>query len=422
MIATSERTRPQEGVHSPGRLATPARQASVRLAIVASHPVQYYAPVFRALAARCDLHVFYGQQLSPQQHAATGFKTAFEWDVDLMSGYKSTLLRNVSRRPASDRFMGCDTPEIAQHLRAGGFSAVLVTGWHLKTYVQAIIAAKRAGIPAMVRGDSHLETRRSALKRHLKEIVNPAFLRLFDRALYVGAKSRAFYEHYHYPSERLFFSPHCIDTDWFARRATPEARAGIRAARGIGDGTFAVLFAGKIEPCKRPLDIIAAAARCRGAGRRVEVMVAGSGELEEAMRRCAQEAAVPLHMLGFCNQTGMPAAYAAADALILPSESETWGLVANEALACGRPVILSNACGAAPDLAADGKAGRVTPLGDVKAIAAAITSLIEQPPDAAAIRARSDSYSIARAVEGILEAAEGVHGNVTSNRNASHAA
>ncbi len=390
------------------KIATSAAavRGSLKLAVLVSHPIQYYAPIFRALATRCELHVFYGQRLSPQQQGSAGFGTAFDWDVDLLSGYPSTFLRNVSRNPGPEHFNGCDTPEIGARLRCGGFDAVLVMGWHLKSYVQGILAAKRTSIPVMVRGDSHLETPRSALTRCVKELVYPMFLRLFDGALYVGQKSKAYYEHYRYPASRLFHSPHCVDNDWFAARATADARAQMRRSLVIREDAFVVLFAGKVVPHKRPLDVVVAAARCRAAGRPVEVMVVGSGEQEMDLRSCAGELDVPLHMLGFCNQTEMPAAYAAADALVLPSHHETWGLVANEALACGRPVIVSHFCGCAPDLAADGKAGRVVLLGDIDSIAAAIGAIIEQPPLKSAIQDRSRSHSIARAVDGILACGE----------------
>lgn len=381
----------------------------MRLAVVASHPVQYYAPVFRALATRCDLHVFYGQQLTAEQQGAAGFNAAFTWDVDLLSGYASTTLRNVSRTPGTERFADCDTPEIGNRLKEGRFDCVLVMGWYLKCFWQAIWAAKRMAMPVMVRGDSHLETPRSTLKRVVKSSVYPVALRVFDAALYVGERSRQYWEHYGYPSHRLFFSPHCIDNAWFAARSTVEARARTRGALGIAPETFVVLFAGKLVPFKRPFDVIAAAAICRAKGRAVEVMIAGSGELDSDMRVRADLSGVPLHMLGFCNQTEMPPAYAAADVLVLPSDGrETWGLVANEALACGRPVIVSDACGCALDLADDGKAGRVAPLGDTEAIAAMIGDLIDRPALAVDILARAESYSVARAVEGIVGAAENV--------------
>ena len=395
----------------------------MRLAVVVSHPIQYYAPMFRALAARCDLTVFYCVQMTPQQQAAAGFGKEFDWDVDLLSGYNSEFLCNVSHTPGTEHFGDCDTPEVGDRLRRGRFDALLVMGWHLKSYLQATLAAKSIGIPVLVRGDSHLETPRSALKRHAKAIINPVFLRLFDGALYVGTKSRAFYEHYRYPAHRLFHSPHCVDNDWFSARATPGARRQLRHERGIEDDTHIVLFAGKLVAFKRPLDVVTAVACARLTGCKVEVLVAGSGTLEADICRSAAELGVPLHLLGFRNQTEMPAAYVAADTLMLPSDGdETWGLVANEAIACGRPVVVSSACGCAPDLAVDGKAGRVAPLGDIGAFAAAIGAIISQPPSIADIRMRADAHSLARAVDGILAGAEAVRRGRPRSRAALHAA
>ena len=156
-------------------------------------------------------------------------------------------------------------------------------------------------------------------------------------------------------------------------------------------------------PFKRPADLIAAAARCRARGLQAEVMVAGSGELRgEHLEAAAASSGVRLHLLGFRNQTEMPAAYAAADCLVLPSERETWGLVANEALACGRPIIVSDACGCAPDLGCDGSVGRTFPTGDPEALARAIGALAAAPPSSSDIAALSRAYSIEAAVAGIL--------------------
>jgi glycosyltransferase involved in cell wall biosynthesis len=102
----------------------------------------------------------------------------------------------------------------------------------------------------------------------------------------------------------------------------------------------------------------------------------------------------------------MPAAYAASDCLVLPSEQETWGLVANEALACGRPIVVSEACGCAPDLARDGSVGRTFPAGDPAALADAIGDLAASPPCPTAITALSRAYSVQAAVAGIRCAAD----------------
>jgi glycosyltransferase involved in cell wall biosynthesis len=233
--------------------------------------------------------------------------------------------------------------------------------------------------------------------RAAKALAYPPLLRTFDAALFVGQRSRAYYEHYHYPQTRLFFSPHCVDTDWFAARATPDAGRELRDRLGIGLDERVVLFAGKLVPFKRPLDVVEACAAAPGA----HLVVAGSGELEEALSSRAATLGVKLHPLGFLNQTQMPSAYAAADVLVLPSNGrETWGLVANEALACGLPTIVSDTAGCALDLAADGAAGRIFPMGDVDALGRTIREVLAHPPSRAAIAAKSAAYSLDSAVDG----------------------
>src|ERR1700730_16404303 len=165
----------------------------MRLAVIASHPIQYYAPLFRVLAHRIDLTVFFAHRASPSDQAKAGFGVAFDWDIDLLSGYAHHFLTNVSKQPGVNHFAGCDTPEIGARLREGHFDALLVQGWNLKTFIQAVFAAKCQGMPVLARGDSHLGTSRSALKRAAKATAYPALLRLFDAALYVGQRSRDYW-------------------------------------------------------------------------------------------------------------------------------------------------------------------------------------------------------------------------------------
>jgi glycosyltransferase involved in cell wall biosynthesis len=377
----------------------------MRLALLASHPIQYQAPLFRELAQWVDLQVFFAHRANEADQANAGFGVGFTWDVDLLSGYRHHFLHNVSRHPGLDLFEGCDTPSIASELAHGSFGALLVMGWHLKSFWQGIWAAKRAGIPVMVRGDSHLDTPRSAAKRVGKSLIYPLALRVFDAALYVGERSRRYWEHYGYPARRLFFSPHCVDNAWFADRATQAARAELRALHGIPADARVALFAGKLIASKRPLDLIYAARKLATGGVPLTVLIAGSGSMARELAAAAGHLGVRLVELGFCNQSRMPAAYSACDALVLPSEHETWGLVANEALACGRPVVVSDACGCAPDLAADGRAGRVFHAGDIASLADALAGVLSAaPPTREAIAARACQYGLEAAARGITEA------------------
>jgi glycosyltransferase involved in cell wall biosynthesis len=373
----------------------------MRLAVIASHPIQYYTPIFRELAHRLDLKVFFAHRATPDDQAMAGFGVTFDWDIDLLSGYDHVFLRNVAKRPALTRFSGCDTPEIRRRLAEGPFDAVLVQGWHRKSFLQAISAAKRLGLSLLVRGDSHTMTPRSILKRSAKAVAYPAFLRLFDGALYVGTRSKDYWVRYHYPEAQLFYSPHCVDTEWFSSRATMDSRHELRSRLRIAPDEMTLLFAGKLARHKRPLDIVAAAALIKSLGHKIVVLIAGAGPLETEILIAAQKAGVSIRLLGFRNQSEMPAIYAASDMLVLPSDSETWGLVANEALACGRPVVLADTVGAAPDLALDKVAGRVFPSGDIKALANALLDIRTHPPPLEMIAAKSAGYTVAAATDGI---------------------
>lgn len=385
------------------------RRARLRLAVLASHPVQYQAPMLRRLATEIDLAVFFAHRATPESQARAGFGVGFAWDVDLTSGYEHTVLRNVARRPGTDRFAGCDTPDIRVRLGEGRFGALLVMGWHLRSYWQGLVAAKRIGLPVLVRGDSQLDTPRAPLKRAAKTIGYPPLLRLIDAALPVGSRSRAYLRYYGFPEARIHLVPHSVDVARFAAGSTETARRALRAERGIGDGAHVVLFAGRLVDFKRPLDLVAAAALLRQRSRPVEVMIAGDGALRQAIVDAATATGVRLHMLGFCNQAAMPGVYAAADCLVLPSDGhETWGLVANEALASGRPIVVSDACGCAPDLAADGIAGRAFHLGDIVGLADAIDRVLARPRPAAAIAALSARNGPAASVAGIVAALEAV--------------
>jgi glycosyltransferase involved in cell wall biosynthesis len=381
---------------------------AIRLAIVTSHPIQYYSPLFRELSRRIGVHVFFSHKPTAHQQALAGYGVPFEWDVDLTSGLDHTFLPNVSADPSSGTFRGCDTPSVGDCL-ANGFDAVLVTGWNLKSYWQAILAARRLSLPVLVRGDSQLAAERLSFKDMVRKVLYPFMSGYFDAFLYTGQRNRAYLESYGANWKKLFFAPHCIDVDYFASRATIAARQQTRSDLGISDEEIVLLFAGRLLPFKRAGDLIAATARLRNAGMKVRVVVAGAGELSEQLLHQAQDLFVPLNMIGFCNQSRMPSVYAAADVLVLPSDRrETWGLVANEAIACGRPVVVSEDCGCAADLTGFGRAGAAFTTGDVAALAAAVEATLSSGPTAEDLSRMSALYSPAAAADGIVEAVEAV--------------
>ena len=379
---------------------------SLRIGFLVSHPIQYYTPIFRELAKRCDLTVYFAHRQTAEGQAAAGFGTAFEWDIDLLSGYSSRFLTNVAKHKSTDHFRGCDTPEIAQEIAGGRFDAFVVPGWALLSYWQAAWACRRAGLPVLVRGDSHLRGRRNPLLRLAKSVVFPSLLRRFDGFLYVGQRNREYLQHYGVPAERLFFSPHCVDNDAFRDGSDVARRSGV-GDETCSPGAKRLLFVGKLMENKHPLDLVGAAARLRQKGTPIEVAFAGSGTMAEQVGQAAKDAGVPVHFCGFVNQSRMPAVYASADVIVLPSQSETWGLAINEAMACGVPAVVSDTVGCAPDLIVPGSTGATFPHGDVPALAAAVEAVLGFDPHTVRMRLaeRMELYSPGRAAEGILQGA-----------------
>ncbi len=370
-----------------------------RIGFLVSHPIQYYAPIFRALAKQCDLTVFFAHRQTAEQQARAGFGVAFDWDVDLLSGYDSRFLVNVARQPSTDRFAGCDTPGVADEIAHGKFDAFVVPGWALRCYWQAVRACRRHGVPVLVRGDSQLGTQRNRIVRTAKSLAFSHLLRRFDGFLYVGQRNRDYLLHYGAPADRLFFSPHCVDNDAFAAASTA-------AAVSRDPGRRRILFVGKLIGRKHPADLLHAVAQL--GGQPAEVVFAGSGELEPELRQIAADASVRAEFMGFVNQSELPAVYGAADLLVLPSDGrETWGLVVNEAMACGVPAVVSDAVGCAPDLVEPGATGAIFPLGDVAALATAIETVLSLDADHVrrCLAAKVALYSPARTSAAIVEAA-----------------
>jgi glycosyltransferase involved in cell wall biosynthesis len=389
-----------------------------KLAIVTSHPIQYQAPWFRALARVADLTVFFCHKQDREGQAAAGFGVPFEWDVPLLDGYEHRWLENRSAQPAVSSFLGCDTPELASIIGTGSFDACLVCGWYLKSYLQAIRACRRCGVPVLMRGDSQLGTRRSGLVRAAKYFPYRWLLGSVDGHLYVGQANRDYLRHYGVADSSLFFVPHFVDNSFFAR-ASADARASgtvaeLRTALGAGRETSVFVFAGKLIDKKRPFDFLEALARARARGADVSGLVVGSGPLGAELEQRARSGGIPVSFVGFRNQTELPSYFAAGDAFVLPSDGrETWGLVVNEAMACGLPALVSRAAGCARDLIVDGRTGFTFDVGDVDALAAAIEGVHrclrrDADPFRAAVASHIAQYDVTVAVRGTLQALDSI--------------
>lgn len=381
-----------------------------RLLVVATHPIQYQAPLFRALAVSGMLDVTVAfLDLPDSKRQGAGFGVQFAWDVPLTDGYPWVQIEAaVGAGASASSFFGRRLRRPVRALRALAPDAVMVMGWNQIGLLQAWVAAKLLGLPLIVRGDSNAMRRRPAWKRWVHRLL----LAVPDGYIAVGESNARFYAESRVPVEKVSYAPHFVDNRYFAEQASLVDRERQRAGWGISPADCCVLFAGKLEAVKR-VDVLVAALANMPSNLRdcVVLLVAGTGPLEDSLRTQAQELGVRAAWAGFLNQSRMPAAYAVADMLVLPSAHETWGLVVNEAMACGVPAIVSDQVGCANDLVRHGVNGLVFPNGNAAALGEAISALAMDPDrrramGEAARQTVTGEYTIQRSVEAIIKAVD----------------
>jgi glycosyltransferase involved in cell wall biosynthesis len=360
---------------------------ATRLAIVCSHPVQYYAPWFRDLARGPgrDLRVFY--LWNPAADASGAHDPEFgrpvAWDTDLLSGYAHEFVPNLAARPGTSRFGGLRNPSLPARLRAWRPDAVLTFGYGWRTHLA--LALTWRDCPLILRGDSHDLGRdvASPLRRRLRSAALRLLFTRFAAFAAVGAANRDHYLRHGVPPARIRHVPHCVDNAAFARTAAVEhAAAEWRASLGIPPRHRVVGFIGKLVPKKRPDHLLEAFARLAPSD--TTLLIVGDGELRDSLATRARD--VP-HVVfaSFQNQSLMPRALAALDLLVLPSQGpgETWGLVVNEAMALGVPCVVSDHVGCRADLVEDDVTGWSFPAGDMDALSSSMARALARLSTAA---------------------------------------
>jgi glycosyltransferase involved in cell wall biosynthesis len=477
----------------------------MRIAFIVSHPVQYYVPIYRELAKRIHqvderlrdeetkrsndqklkrardqkfeggirhaddrqlitddsaritaLKVFYTWRDAGAARDVR-FEKTFAWDIPLMEGYDFEVVPNTSPDPGTNHRRGLINPDLVERVKAWKPDAVHITGYNYVSHGQAIKELSKAGIPVIFRGDSHLlDGRGPWWKWVIKKSILSRVYRWPKGFAYVGQANRDYYRAFGVPERKLFHVPHTIEVGRFAEPNDElETKAlAWRRELGIPDDHFVFLYAAKLEPRKRPMELLEAFLVADLP--KTTLVFVGSGELEEALREKAKgishrltrintdkvRAAAPTGLEGECsapsdlgarkgppektencrlttddsahrvvfvpfqNQSAMPLVYRLGDALVLPSGYwETWGLAVNEAQACGRPALVSDCVGCARDIVRDGENGAVFRTDDWDECVRAMQRMteIDWRSKRDVIRAGAWEFDTARGVDALLE-------------------
>ncbi len=353
----------------------------VRVAHLVSHPIQYFAPLYRELARRpeIDLTVYFYSDATAREFYSREFGRMVRWDTPLLNGYRSRFCSSATRTDVDGGFPRRPNWDIIRKVTSGQYDVIWVHGYaHFNAWLVAV-AVKACGARLLIREEQTLLDGRPWHKRALKQV---ALRTLFSQAsgLYIGEQNRYYFRHYGMPEERLFPARYCVDNRFFREKASDlvPKRKEIRAAFGITDNAPVVLFCGKFIEKKQPLLLLDAFERVRRQ-KPCWLLVAGDGPLRPAAEDLVRRRRIPdVLMPGFLNQTEVSRAYAAADIFVLPSAfQETWGLVVNEAMNSSLPIIVSDRVGCAEDLVRPGWNGFVVSHRDPEALADAIAMLVD---------------------------------------------
>lgn len=386
------------------------KKPTPKVLLLATHPIQYHVPWFRALAnaPEIDFSVLF-VDLPDAQQQGKGFGVAFKWDIPMLDGYVWQQVPESSGRGGLDGFFSQKITQPITLLKSLAPDVIIITGWNAYPLLQILWAARWLKIPVIVRGDSNSQRKRTLNVRGIHRLL----LSQYSAFLTVGRSNRDFYLGYGIAQTRLFHSPHFIENRRFvgATQSLLLERSALRVRWNIPESATCFCYVGKLEPKKRLLDLLQALHLARTKdGKPLHLLVVGTGELMSEAQALVESHALPVTFAGFLNQTEIAAAYVAADCLVLPSDfGETWGLVVNEAMACGRPAIVSDRVGCWPDLIRPGVTGEVFPFGDTAALAKCMCSLAARPDSMlemgrAAQAHVLENYTVEHAAEGTLAA------------------
>jgi 1,2-diacylglycerol 3-alpha-glucosyltransferase len=338
-----------------------------RVVIITEIISPYRIPVFNALSQHdgIDLRVIFLSETDPTQRQWLVYKDEIRFPYQVLpfwrkrSGRHSLLLNwgvEAALRRASPDFIVC-----------GGYN--YVASW------QSMSWARRNRVPFTLWAESTARDFRSS--HALIESLKLRFLRGCDGFVVPGKSAVAYLKKYGVGEEMIFTAPNAVDTHFFSQRAEVIRREAAAHRQALGLPVRFFLFTGRLVLEKGVFDLLDAYETLAPSVRNeIGLVFVGDGTTRSPLEERAN-AINPgsIQFAGFAQRESLPAYYALADALVFPTHTDTWGLVVNEAMACGLPVISSDAAGCVADLVEDEWNGRVISAGDIGQLASAMDEL-----------------------------------------------
>lgn len=351
----------------------------IRLAWLSTHPIQYQAPLLRAISQSpgIDLTALFFSDFSTRKFTDPEFGRAIEWDTPMLDGYKHEFLPGTGANVQSVSLFEPKVSGLRERLTTKNYDVVLIQGWQNFGMIKAAWIAKRAGLKVLLRCEAtdHVTTS-TGIKKIIREMIVKFLLSQVDYCLAIGSNNRNFYLKRGIPANRIGLMPYCVDNDHFFSKSHNVNIEDLRKKYSLASDKKVILYSGKLIKRKFPDHLLEAYLKLPEP--RPYLLYAGDGELMGQLKNTAQEhKLIDVRFLGFCNQAELPGLYALADIFVLPAINETWGLVVNEAMNAECAIVTTDNVGCATDLVQTGINGIIIPPCDISKLTEALSICLQ---------------------------------------------
>ncbi|MFZ3276519.1 MAG: glycosyltransferase family 4 protein [Candidatus Sulfotelmatobacter sp.] len=352
-----------------------------RLVITTEIISPYRIPVFNALAEHrdVDLHVIFLAETDPSMRRWKIYKDEILFSYEVLphwrrrvAGYNLLLNRGVAS--ALERAQ----PDV---IVCGGYGYLAnwqVMGW-----------ARRHNRPVFLWSESNQQDQRRGMP--LVEMLKRRFIGQCSGFVVPGKSAAAYVASFGVPCERIFFGPNAVDNAFFAQQASVARSRAAELRRQFGLPERYFLCVGRLVSSKGVFDLLDAYSRLAPELRAAAGLLFVGDGVEQPELEARAKAIHPgsVRFAGFAHREQLAVYYALAEALVFPTRTDPWGLVVNEAMACGIPIIATDAGGCVVDLVQDGWNGYVVPKSAPGKLAEALAKVVDSPDLNTTMGARS---------------------------------
>jgi len=387
-----------------------------RLGFIITHPIQYRVPLYQKINnhPQMDLTVYFCSDLGLRERYCADFRCKLKWDILDLKGIQYHILRNYLPFLFYRDIFGFFNLGIVKEIIRNKYDVVFIPGYGVFSYLLAFWVSSFMHTPIIFSGEPRFPPVPSFfIKRRFKDTLL-SFLFSKVRAFgYIGKRAKDFYRFYGVADDKLFFTPYCVDNDFLVKEAQNllPKKEKLKENLGLPLEYPVILYLSKINANKRPFDLVEAYRNLKAPASLVFV---GDGPLYQKLNRYIRKKSIKnVFFFGFQNYSQVTQYYSISDIFVLPSAGESWGIVINEAMCFGLPIITTNKVMAAQDLVRDGENGYILSAGDIPALTNALKDLLNNPEKRKKMGDKSlqiiSNWNYDLCIEGFLKALDSIY-------------